>query len=519
MFKKEYRSTIFCFSVIIGGACLLYIHNSNRKKETPKGYGASPMPESSLSVDGKRIGIPVGDSMRDDLMVEEEKEDLESPHKGRQFLERLQEFVEKPHNINGANKPLNKLVQDRMPDLTDLNPNEIVKMAQAVEILCPKGFTTLAESYIRLKTQAHVDYYRGVQNVRSLIHRLLVKRPLWYHSRSNVCNAVAVDFNHEKYITKEECLLSALLQVATETYFINDCNRNNYGRKGNAGEYYTNKALIVGSVGCRFEEEEEHEWRHMYVTEKQNTTEKGYGNRNGNNDLLNMFQEFYDEEFPLCIAKKEFFNYNVFMKNMAKKAEIFFHCGLSHQNEKQIVVFRVVGLGFGWWAPKNVTAIEYELAYQSVFIRALCNVSKIFQSMTIILDFIYPKDNIQNIPIILDPDGKKRRNNIADNNRHYISFFEAYQNKPQNISIYTSKENPASKVNYGDRLYDDEEVFLVTQYAWDSRSYPGNEFFDCGFDASGDPAAACASMITAFQNPEVNIEAFDVDTMKVLELE
>lgn len=407
-----------------------------------------------------------------------------------------------------------------MPDLTDLNPNEIVKMAQAVEILCPKGFTTLAESYIRLKTHAHVDYYRDVQNVRSLIHRLLVKRPLWYHSRTNVCNANDVDSNPEKYITKEECLLSALLQVATETYFINDCNRENYGRKkGYASKYYTNKALIVGSVGCRFEEEEEHEWRHMYVMETQNTSVNGYGNRNGNNHLLNIFQEFYDEEFPLCIAKKEFFNYNVFMKNMAKKAEIFFHCGLSHQNEKQIVVFRVVGLGFGVWAP-GVEMINYELAYQSVFIRALYNVSKIFQSMTIILDFIWPQDKIQNDTIILEPDGKKRRNNIADNNRHYISFFEAYQNKPPNVLIYTSKQNPASKVFYGDRLYDDDdEVFLVTQYAWDSRSYPGNEFFQGAFAASGDPAAACASMITAFQNPEVNIEAFAADTMQVLELQ
>jgi hypothetical protein len=141
-------------------------------------------------------------------------------------------------------------------------------------------------------------------------------------------------------------------------------------------------------VGCRFEEEEEHEWRHMYVTNAQNTSVKGYGKRNGNNALLNIFQEFYEEEFPLCISNNEIFNYNVFMKNMAKKAEIFFYCGLSHQNEKQIVVFRVVGLGFGWWAP-NVEAIDYELAYQSVFIRALYNVSKRFQSMTIILDFYF----------------------------------------------------------------------------------------------------------------------------------
>ena len=57
---------------------------------------------------------------------------------------------------------------------------------------------------------------------------------------------------------------------------------------------------------------------------------------------------------------------------------------------------------------------------------------------------------------------------------------------------------------------------LLVARAWDSGSYPGNEYWHGMHRASGDPAAASHSTISELQNPDVNVEAIKGERAQIM---
>ncbi|KOO30193.1 hypothetical protein Ctob_015132, partial [Chrysochromulina tobinii] len=78
------------------------------------------------------------------------------------------------------------------------------------------------------------------------------------------------------YLSYDEMAISALVNVAVPTHFINRGGRFNEGKPGVTGEFERH-GVYVACVGARFEVPGRMEWQTIMVTPEQNTAANGYG--------------------------------------------------------------------------------------------------------------------------------------------------------------------------------------------------------------------------------------------------
>jgi len=237
------------------------------------------------------------------------------------------------------------------------------------------------------------------------------------------------------------------------------------------------------------------EWQYLMVTEHQNIASRGYGPRQGRQESMqdlwaNVFNLDYlqtYEEVRKCLRTEpdrwvgvDYNNYNLgkldtmlFTKRCHILAETFLgECNLRAKQEKKKAFCHVVGLGLGGWQVLNMQGKWMLEAYAHAL-----------------------QQNEYDCIAAIDFSRFSRN--------HFAMVFDGLRSdggaKVKSVDIFSTSRDPNNRLSK-----DYEGCLLCTQFAWDSNSYPGNEYWYGQLSASEDPAAACCSLIPWLLNVDVN---------------
>jgi hypothetical protein len=386
---------------------------------------------------------------------------------------------------------------------------EVEEHAAGVRPILHGDGIPLIDVFLALKQEvgspAEQALYTGM-NRAAFVSRLLTKRPLAflgggdsYLLRSGERGAGGFEsvggpderppLTLQNLLSYDEMAISALLGVSVPTHFINAGSRGNEARCGEPNSFEP-RGIYVGLVGARFERPEVMEWRHLLVTEDQNTPAKGYGPTADPDApatrLLRAWARFYGRETLPTFAEAKadtserylpygrggLFDTQAFKARLRVSVEAYLRDADERAREEGRPAYvHAVGLGLGVWKihPRQA-ALSVEVYADVLRERRLIHLAD--------LDFSWFGDPA-------DCGG------VADG-----ELFRAGDNE---VRIHFSKRDPAAKLTG-----DDAGKLLVAMYAWDSNAFPGNEYWLRQLSASGDPAAACCSTIPQLQNPDVN---------------
>ncbi|KAH8376324.1 hypothetical protein KR200_008070 [Drosophila serrata] len=340
------------------------------------------------------------------------------------------------------------------------------------------------------------------------VQRLLTKRCVWFFGDSDFYCTMDGQTGHEGFetvgtpaeqyplqlasvLSYDEIKLAALLYVSSHSEFINN------GHRANAGEVTQDKSLIeregviIGLIGARFERPGVMEYQDIMITQTQNTLAKGYGggtNSSGDPaaDLRRVWREFYEEptdflyqKFPSNDGRFEmvsggYFDHQV----MRKRFAITFDTLLLEAQARAAAVgkpayIHVVGIGLGVWKVSG----QQERTFFEAFEERLLALGEQLNHIGVVHFSWFHLPRVGGL---------------------YDGALLPLKNHPQGgIQIRNSARNPAEKL--------EEDMLQVVTYAWDGNALPGNEFWAKMLVSTGDPAAACSTLISELQNAHINV--------------
>lgn len=387
---------------------------------------------------------------------------------------------------------------------------DIASMAAGVRPILHEETLGLIEAFLSIKRRFGAEPERALYRAMgpgSFVDRLLRRRPLAFLNPSDAYLLRGGERGRagfeligeasqraplllEDLLSYDEMAIAALLGVSVPTLFINAGGRSNRGVPGEPGSFL-DAGVYTGLVGARFERQGLMEWRHIIVDPEQNTAAKGYGADadpgTEETRLLRAWARFYGREhlpsYDEAVADgsgrylsggrgRRLFDAENFRRRMAAVIGPFLADADERGREAGRGVYvHLVGLGLGVWLydPRQAQILA-DVVAEAARLRPLPHITD--------LDFSWFED-------------VDRCGGLGDG--------EVLRASGNRAAIHFSRRDPAAPLTG-----EDGEKLLVAMYAWDGNAYPGNEYWMGSLSASGDPAAACCSLIPELQNPEVN---------------
>ncbi|EDX17075.1 GD16694 [Drosophila simulans] len=410
----------------------------------------------------------------------------------------------------------------------DRGPNIQKQIASAYPVIHERTlllFISFLEHKLKFGSEQEKALYKDM-TVIDLVQRLLAKRCVWFFGAGDYYCTMQGKIGHGGFeavgtpaetdpltltsvLSYDEIKLAALLYVSCHSEFINNGSRANAGAVTQNKDTIEREGVVIGLIGARFERSDVMEYQDIMITKTQNTQAKGYGfdldkmsseTPTPASDLRRIWREFYEEpkDFiyadtpynPLRFEKvpEGFFDHQV----MRKRYAISFDTLLLEAQDRAFkagkpAYIHVVGIGLGVWK----AASEQERTFLECFEGRLRFLGERLSHIGVVHFSWFHLRRV----------GSIYEGAILPVDRH-----------PQGcIRIRNSVRNPGDKLT--------EDMLPVVTYAWDGNALPGNEFWDNVLVGTGDPAAACSTLISELQNPHINVHYMNGANLHIASVE
>ncbi|XP_064536377.1 uncharacterized protein LOC135426951 [Drosophila montana] len=308
----------------------------------------------------------------------------------------------------------------------------------------------------------------------------------------------------ENVLSYDEIKLSALLYASTHSEFINDGSRANAGKVEPDKSKIETEGVIMGLIGARFERSNVMECEDILITPEQNTADRGYGTRGSGNraqDYRRIWRQFYAEPKDYCyndvqadgkrfieLDSKMLFDKLV----MSKRYAISFDTLLLEAEARAAragkpAYIHVVGIGLGVW---KVSPTQEEIFFET-FEQRLRALSPRLTHIGVVHFSWFHLDKWGGL--------------------HDGACITEPQHPQGGIKVHISVRNPADKLT--------ENMLPIVTYAWDGNALPGNEYWAQMLVGTGDPAAACSTLIAELQNPHINADYMNGNNLHIASMQ